>query len=452
MTLKVIGGGLAGCEAAWQAAERGIDVELYEMRPVKSTGAHRTADLGELVCSNSLGSNLLGRAAGLLKAELRLLGSMLISCADASSIPAGGALAVDRQAFSDCIQDKVEGHPKIKLIRQEVTDIPVTPAILATGPLTSPSLSDAMKELTGEDQLYFYDAIAPIVHRESIDMSIAFRANRYTRQEEYEGDYINCPFTKEQYFRFREALLAAERIELRGFETAIEGGVDAGKEQYFQGCQPVEVIGSRGEQSLAFGPMRPVGLFDPTTGRRPYAVVQLRQDNLVGDLYNLVGFQTNLTFPEQRRVFRMIPGLENATFERYGQMHRNTFIAAPLLLNDQYEFKNQPELFAAGQLAGVEGYAGNIASGLVTGINAARSIKGEVPLALPLTTMTGALLYYVAHADLQDFQPTKAMFGLVPKPSDGQLRSKRDRYDYYSERALADLQTYLEKQEEAFLG
>jgi len=444
MTLKVIGGGLAGCEAAWQAAERDIEVELYEMRPERSTGAHRTGDLAELVCSNSLGSNLPGRAAGLLKAELRMLGSLLVSCADASSIPAGGALAVDRQAFSKCIQKKIESHPRIKLIRKEVSGIPESPAILATGPLTSPSLSEALKSLTGEDQLYFYDAIAPIVHRESIDMSIAFRANRYDRSEGDVGDYINCPFTEEQYIRFREALLGAERIELRGFERSIENGVDAGKEHYFQGCQPVEVIGSRGERSLAFGPMRPVGLFDPNSGRRPYAVVQLRQDNLAGDLYNLVGFQTNLTFPEQRRVFRMIPGLENATFERFGQMHRNTFIAAPLLLNDQYEFKGQPGLFAAGQLAGVEGYAGNIASGLVTGINAARWIKGEPPLDLPQTTMTGALLHYVTHADLQDFQPTKAMFGLVPKPGDGILRSKRDRYVYYGERALADLQAYLE--------
>ena len=445
MTLKVIGGGLAGCEAAWQAAERGIDVELYEMRPEKSTGAHRTGDLAELVCSNSLGSNLMGRAAGLLKAELRLLGSLLISCADASSVPAGGALAVDRQAFSDCILQKIEAHPRIQLVRREVTEIPESPAILATGPLTSPTLSSALKALTDEDQLYFYDAIAPIVHRDSVDMSIAFRSNRYDRDDEMEnGDYLNCPFTEDQYYAFRKALLAAERIELRGFEAAIEDGVDAGQERYFQGCQPVEVIGKRGAKSLAFGPMRPVGLFDPHTGKRPFAVVQLRQDNIAGDLYNLVGFQTNLKFPEQARVFRMIPGLENATFERYGQMHRNTFIAAPVVLNEQYEFHRQPGLFAAGQLAGVEVYAGNIASGLVTGINAARRIRGEAPLELPLTTMTGALLNYVAHADLRDYQPTKAMFGLLPKPEDGKPRSKRDRYVFYSERAIADLEAYLD--------
>ena len=444
MALKVIGGGLAGCEAAWQAAERGIDVELYEMRPEKSTGAHRTGDLAELVCSNSLGSNLMGRAAGLLKAELRLLDSLLVSCADASSVPAGGALAVDRQAFSDGILQKIESHPRIQLIRREITEIPESPAILATGPLTSPALSSALEALTDEDQLYFYDAIAPIVHRDSVDMAIAFRSNRYDRDDEMDkGDYINCPFTEEQYYKFREALLAAERIELRGFEAAIEDGVDAGREHYFQGCQPVEVIGRRGEKSLAFGPMRPVGLFDPHTGRRPFAVVQLRQDNIAGDLYNLVGFQTNLKFNEQARVFRMIPGLEKATFERYGQMHRNTFIAAPVVLNDQYEFHRQPGLFAAGQLAGVEGYAGNIASGLVTGINAARQLRGEAPLELPLTTMTGALLNYVAHADLRDYQPTKAMFGLLPKPEDGKRRSKRERYAYYSERAIADLKAYL---------
>ena len=444
MALKVIGGGLAGCEAAWQAAERGIDVELYEMRPEKSTGAHRTGDLAELVCSNSLGSNLMGRAAGLLKAELRLLDSLLVSCADASSVPAGGALAVDRQAFSDGILQKIESHPRIQLIRREITEIPESPAILATGPLTSPALSTALTALTGKDQLYFYDAIAPIVHRDSVDMAIAFRSNRYDRDDEMDkGDYINCPFTEEQYYKFREALLAAERIELRGFEAAIEDGVDAGREHYFQGCQPVEVIGRRGEKSLAFGPMRPVGLFDPHTGRRPFAVVQLRQDNIAGDLYNLVGFQTNLKFNEQARVFRMIPGLEKATFERYGQMHRNTFIAAPVVLNDQYEFHRQPGLFAAGQLAGVEGYAGNIASGLVTGINAARQLRGEAPLELPLTTMTGALLNYVAHADLRDYQPTKAMFGLLPKPEDGKRRSKRERYAYYSERAIADLKAYL---------
>jgi methylenetetrahydrofolate--tRNA-(uracil-5-)-methyltransferase len=442
-TLKIIGGGLAGCEAAWQAANRGIEVELYEMRPEKTTGAHRTGDLAELVCSNSLGSNLPNRASGLLKAELRCLGSLLIHCADASSLPAGGALAVDRSTFSACIQQKLETHPKIHLIRKEVTEIPESPAILASGPLTSPAFSDAIAAFTGEDQLYFYDAIAPIIQRDSIDMSIAFRANRYGDSEAEEGDYLNCPLDVGQYRAFREALLTAERIPLKAFEADIDSGVKAGWDHYFQGCQPVEVIANRGEKSLAFGPMRPTGLTDPRTGRWPHTVVQLRQDNLAGDHYNMVGFQTNLTYSEQARVFRMIPGLENAAFVRYGQMHRNTFLASPAILDDALAFKQQPGLFATGQLAGVEGYAGNIASGLVTGINAANYILGAPPLALPLTTMTGALLHYIVHAELADFQPTKAMFGLLPKPDDGVRRSKRERFVYYSERALRDLDQFL---------
>lgn len=443
MVLKVIGGGLAGCEAAWQAAERGIDVELYEMRPVQMTGAHQTGDLAELVCSNSLGSNLPNRASGLLKAELRMMNSLLISCADASSVPAGGALAVDRQLFSSLIQKKIESHPLIHLVRGEVKEIPASPVILATGPLTSHALSKAIASFSGEDHLYFYDAIAPIVRLDSLDMNVVYRANRYDHGETEEGDYLNCPFTKAQYLSFREALLGASRIKLKDFETKLEKGVDAGLEHYFQGCQPVEIIARQGEKSLAFGPMRPVGLTDPHTGRWPFAVVQLRQDNLTGDLYNLVGFQTNLTFSEQKRVFRMIPGLGNAVFERLGQMHRNTFIASPRLLNDRLEFVKKPGTFVAGQLAGVEGYAGNIASGLVAGINAANMIREKQPLMLPLTTMTGALLHYIVHADLKDFQPTKAMFGLVPKPDDDILRSKRERFRYYTERALQDLEAYL---------
>jgi methylenetetrahydrofolate--tRNA-(uracil-5-)-methyltransferase len=441
--LKIVGGGLAGCEAAWQAANRGIEVELYEMRPGKTTGAHRTGDLAELVCSNSLGSDRSNRASGLLKAELRRLGSLLIDCADASSLPAGGALAVDRSVFSNCIQQKLEAHPKIRLIREEVTEIPDSPAILASGPLTSPALSEAIADFTGEDQLYFYDAIAPIVRRDSIDMSVAFRANRYGHLEDEEGDYLNCPLDVGQNRTFREALLTAERIPLKAFETEIDSGVKAGWDHFFQGCQPVEVIAGRGEKALAFGPMRPVGLTDPRTGRWPFAVVQLRQDNLAGDYYNLVGFQTNLTYGEQARVFRMIPGLENAVFERYGQMHRNTFIGSPAVLDDALAVKQQPGLFIAGQLAGVEGYAGNIASGLVAGINAANYIQGKAPLALPLTTMTGALLHYIVHAELENFQPTKAMFGLLPKPDDGERRSKRERFVYYSERSLRDLDQFL---------
>ena len=444
MDLKIIGGGLAGCEAAWQVAERDINVVLYEMRPETGTGAHRTGDLAELVCSNSLGSDLPNRASGLLKAELRRLGSLLIECADASSLPAGGALAVDRESFSNLVQEKLTSHPKIRIVRAEVTEIPSPPAVIATGPLTSQSFSRALKNFTGEEHLYFYDAIAPIVNYESIDMSIAFRANRYNQGQLEEGDYINCPMNESQYAQFHEALVQAKRIPLRNFEKEIMSGVDVGPGVYFQGCQPIEVIAARGEKALAYGPMRPVGLTDPKTGRWPYAVVQLRQDNLAGELFNMVGFQTNLTFPEQARIFRMIPGLENATFERYGQMHRNAYITSPALLNETLSFSKQPGLFIAGQLAGVEGYAGNIASGLVAGVNAARFIMDSEPIIFPETTMIGALMRYISHADPDDFQPMKAIFGLLPKPEDGKKRSKRDRYIYYGERALLDLERYLD--------
>ncbi|KUK45870.1 MAG: Methylenetetrahydrofolate--tRNA-(uracil-5-)-methyltransferase TrmFO [Anaerolinea thermophila] len=443
MRLTIVGGGLAGCEAALQAAERGIGVDLYEMRPEQTTGAHRTGNLAELVCSNSLGSNLPNRASGLLKEELRRLGSLLIACGDASSLPAGGALAVDRDAFSSCVQAKIENHPNIRLIREEITDIPKAPAVLASGPLTSPKLLKALQEFSGKKQLFFYDAIAPIVHFDSINMKVAYWANRYDPEDSPDGDYINCPLNQEAYHRFREALISSKRIPLKDFEVEIEKGVDAGSGQYFQGCQPIEVIAATGEKSLAFGPMRPAGLTNPRTGRWPYAVVQLRQDNLAADLYNIVGFQTNLFFSEQERVFRLIPGLENASFERYGQMHRNAYITSPSLLDESLAFKQKPGFFAAGQLSGIEGYAGNIASGLVVGINAARFIRGLAPLKLPITTMTGALMHYISHAEAKDFQPMKAMFGLLPKPEDDQRRSKRDRYLFYSQRALAELEQYL---------
>ena len=445
MALKIIGGGLAGCEAAWQAAERDIKVELFEMRPDQTTGAHRSGKLAELVCSNSLGSNYPNRASGLLKEELRRLGSLLIACADASSVPAGGALAVDRDAFSESVQRKIESHPNIRLIRSEVTHIPGSPAILATGPLTSPALSQALQEFSGQGHLFFYDAIAPIVEYESINMNIAYRANRYGLGESDDGDYINCPLDETTYKSFRQALLDAKRIPLRTFESAMDSGVTAGAGKYFQGCQPIEVIAESGEKSLAFGPLRPAGLTDPRTGRWPFAVVQLRQDNLAADLFNMVGFQTNLTFPEQKRVFRMIPGLENATFERYGQMHRNSYISSPALLDKSLAFKKQAGLFAAGQLSGIEGYAGNIASGLVAGINASRFIIGLPPLVFPKITMTGALINYLTQTNMEEFQPMKAMFGLLPKPEDNIRRSKRDRYLFYSERALADLAAYLDQ-------
>src|SRR5687767_10771885 len=352
--LLVIGGGLAGSEAAFQAAQRGLRVRLFEMRPSLQTGAHQTLDLAELVCSNSLGSNLPDRASGVLKNEMRMLGSLLLECAEAASLPAGGALAVDRELFARLATERIGSHPNIEILREEVKEIPNAPAIIASGPLTSPALSHSIAALSGEEHLFFFDAISPIIDADTINMEIAFRASRYGTGEQDEGDYINCPLNREEYYAFVEALLSAQRIELRSFEDAIKSGVRAG--HFFEGCLPVEIIAERGVDSLAFGPMRPVGLRDPRTGRRPYAVVQLRQDNLAGSLYNLVGFQTNLKFPEQKRVFRLIPGLENAEFMRYGQMHRNTFVASPKLLRPTLQDMQRDDLFFAGQITGVEGY------------------------------------------------------------------------------------------------
>ncbi|CAG0993045.1 Methylenetetrahydrofolate--tRNA-(uracil-5-)-methyltransferase TrmFO [Anaerolineales bacterium] len=440
-SLTIIGGGLAGSEAAWQAAQRGLKVRLYEMRPATPTGAHLTGDLAELVCSNSLGSNLPDRASGILKNELRQLNSMLLECAETASLPAGGALAVDREDFARRVTAKIQSHPNIEIVREEVTEIPHTPAIVASGPLTSERLSQSIAQLSSEEHLFFFDAIAPIVHADSINMEIAFRASRYDQGEADEGDYINCPFTKDEYYAFVAGLQNAERIELRSFENAIQAGVKAG--QFFEGCLPVEVIAARGVDSLAFGPMRPVGLRDPRTGRRPYAVVQLRQDNLAGSLYNLVGFQTNLKFPEQKRVLRMIPGLEQAEFERYGQMHRNTFIASPKLLRPTLQHITRDDLFFAGQITGVEGYMGNIATGALAGINAARLLDGESPLTLPQETMLGALCHYITHADLKDFQPMKANFGILPPLAFEQKTGKRERGQLYADRALDVLKEYL---------
>lgn len=440
--LTVIGGGLAGCEAAYQAAERGLHVHLYEMRPHLTTGAHTSVNLGELVCSNSLGSKLVDRPSGLLKEEIRRMGSLLIRLAEQSALPAGGALAVDREMFAGLVTEAVENHPRITVIREEVRTIPDRPTIIASGPLTSPSLTAALQELTGMQHLSFFDAIAPIVSAESINMEIAFRASRYAKGLESDEDYINCPFTEEEYHRFREALASAERIQLRSFEEQLNEGVRAGWHQYFEGCLPVEVIASRGEMALAYGPMRPMGLKDPRTGRRPFAVVQLRQDNLAGSLYNLVGFQTNLTYPEQKRVFRMIPGLEQAEFVRYGQMHRNTFIASPLVLLPTLQFRTRDDLFFAGQITGVEGYVGNIATGLLAGWNAARFLNGQPPLTLPETTMLGALLRYITRADLADFQPMKANFGLLPPWSEN-VHGKRQRAALHTERALSALDSFL---------
>lgn len=437
--VKVIGGGLAGSEAALQLAQRGIDVELYEMRPVRQTGAHVSDKLAELVCSNSLGSMLRDRATGLLQHELKRLGSKLIAAATESAVPAGGALAVDRELFASLVTSSIEQHPRIRVIREEVTEIPDGPAIIATGPLTSPALSQAIAALTGEQYLYFYDAIAPIVTAESINMEIAFRASRYDRGDD---DYINCPLNKEEYTRFVEALRTAERAALRDFEKE--------DPQFFERCIPIEHLADRGDNTLAYGPMRPVGLRDPRTGKRPHAVVQLRRDNLIGTLYNLVGFQTNIKWGQQEEILRMIPGLEHAEFIRMGQMHRNTFINSPALLNPTMNLRTRPDLFFAGQITGVEGYSGNIATGLLAALNMARYLSGKPEWVLPVTSMLGALCHYVTHAEADSFQPMKANFGILPELA-APIRGKRDRYQAYADRALADLDAAISALDDTYL-
>lgn len=443
--LIVIGGGLAGSEAAWQAAERGLEVDLYEMRMQQPTGAHVTPYLAELVCSNSLGSYLPDRAPGLLKEEIRRLGSLLLQCAEQTALPAGGALAVGREQFAQLVTERIETHPRINLIREEYPNLPDQPAVIASGPLTSESLSKSILDLTGQEHLYFFDAISPIVTLESINFELAYRASRYDRGDQDEGDYINCPMNAEEYNAFIEALITAERIELKSFELDLESGVKAGAHTFFEGCLPIEVLARRGKDALAFGPMRPVGLRDPRTGRWPHAVVQLRQDNLAGTLYNLVGFQTNLKFPEQRRVLRLIPGLEKAEFARYGQMHRNTFIFSPAHLRPTLQSTQRDDLFFAGQITGVEGYVGNIATGLLAGWNAARVLRGQLPVTLPETTMLGALCHYITHAAAADFQPMKANFGILPPLTDTGKgkRNKRQRAEAYAARSLADLESFL---------
>jgi len=432
--LTIIGGGLAGSEAAWQAAQRGVDVILYEMRPKHQTPAHRTEWLAELVCSNSLGSDLSDRAPGVLKEELRRLGSLILACADETAVPAGGALAVGRETFAREVTWRIEAHPRITVQREEVTAIPPTGVVvITTGPLTSEALTRAIMALTGQDHLYFYDAMAPIVEADSINMEVAFRASRYGR-DTGEGDYINCPLSREEYDRFVKALLGAEQFPLHDFER--KGGT------FFEACLPVEEIARRGHQALAFGPLRPVGLVDPHPGRRPYAVVQLRQDNLAGTLYNMVGFQTNLRWSEQERVFRLIPGLEKARFVRFGQMHRNTFLNAPALLLPTMQFRHEDRIFFGGQIAGTEGYVASTASGLVAGINAARLLRGDPLLIFPPETMLGALLHYVTHADPQHFQPMKPNFGLLP-PLEKRVRGRRQRRQAYVERARQAMERFI---------
>ncbi|MFA4945328.1 MAG: methylenetetrahydrofolate--tRNA-(uracil(54)-C(5))-methyltransferase (FADH(2)-oxidizing) TrmFO [Lentisphaeria bacterium] len=437
VTVTVIGGGLAGSEAAWQLARRGIPVRLFEMRPGHATPAHTTGRLAELVCSNSLGSKLPDRATGVLLAELKQYGSLLAELAERHSVPAGGALAVDRDAFATAVTATLAAHPLVTLVREEVRELPAaaaaTPLVLATGPLTSDALAADLAALTGAENLAFFDALAPIVAGESVDLAVAFRASRRDKGEREDGDYLNCPFTQAEYEQFWQALVTAETRPLRDFERT--------DKRFFEGCLAVEVLAKRGPRALTFGPLRPVGLDDPRTGRWPYAVVQLRQENLAGSLYNLVGFQTNLKQGEQERVFRLIPGLANARFVRYGQMHRNTFLNAPNLLAATLELRRRPGLFVAGQLAGIEGYLGSVGTGWLAGVNAARCRHGLPPLAPPPETMLGALCRYLAHADPAHFQPMKANFGLLP-PLPAPPKGKRDRYAAYAARAQAAAATF----------
>lgn len=443
--LIIIGGGLAGCEAAWQAAKYGHHVQLFEMRPAKMTGAHKTDGLSELVCSNSLGSQLITRASGLLYNELKSLGSLLVDCAEQTQLPAGGALAVDRKKFSNLVSQRIFNHPNIAVIRQEVVNLPQAPIIIASGPLTSDLLTQNLKLFTGEDNLFFYDALAPIISRESIAMEHAFYGSRYERGATEEGDYLNCPLTSDQYELFISELLSAKRSTLSDFETQIDTGVKAGSGEFFEACLPIEVLAARNRMSLAYGPMRPVGLFDPSTGKRPYAVLQLRQDNIAGSLYNLVGFQTNLLYSEQKRVLGIIPALEKAEFVRYGQMHRNTYMSSPNLLDSTLGFKNNKTIYAAGQITGIEGYLGNIASGLVAGINLSRVLVDQAPISFPTSTMIGALCHYISHADLLHFQPMKANFGLLPFPEhSSKTRSLRVKYWIsQSQKAISELKQVL---------
>jgi len=432
--VTVIGGGLAGSEAAWQVASRGILVRLVEMRPAWRTPAHRTGLLAELVCSNSLGSKLTGRAPGLLKAELERMGSLILRCAAGSQVPAGRAMAVDREAFSSAVTAALSNHPLVTIVRDQVQEIPAEGVtIIATGPLTSDALAASIASLAGQEQLYFYDAMAPIVQAESIDMTVAYRASRY---EQDGADYINCPMSESEYERFVSALVSAEQATPHRFEQE--------DRRFFEACLPIEVLARRGRDALAFGPLRPVGLIDPRTGRRPYAVVQLRQDNLAGSLYNLVGFQTNLKWEEQRRVFGLIPGLERADWVRFGQMHRNTFLNAPALLEPSMAWRSDPRLFFAGQIVGTEGYVGSTASGLLAGVNAARLVAGQAAIVPPPTTMLGALVRYVTTPQSGEFQPMKANHGLLP-PLAVEPHSRRHRGEAYAARSLADLASFMQE-------
>jgi methylenetetrahydrofolate--tRNA-(uracil-5-)-methyltransferase len=471
--VHIVGGGLAGCEAAWQAAARGVPVVLHEMRPVRATAVHKTDRLAELVCSNSLRGDKLDNAVGLLKEEMRRLGSLVMRCADGHRVPAGAALAVDRDGFSQAITDAITSHPLITVVREEVPAVPADgamfPLIIATGPLTSETLSADVARLVGGDHLYFYDAISPIVLAESIDMSKVFRASRWGRSlrgerdsdadapqdsapadgsltapaapacgvDDGEGDYLNCPMTEPEYHRFYDALTSAESATVHDFD----------KEKFFEGCLPIEVMAHRGRDTLRFGPMKPVGLVDPHTGRTPFAVVQLRQDNIAGDHFSLVGFQTQLKWGEQARVLTLIPGLEHAEFVRFGMVHRNTYINGPTVLRETWQTRARPDLFFAGQISGVEGYVESAASGLIAGRNAAAVALGEEPRTPPRTTAIGALAYYVSHANPHNYQPTNITFGIMPppEPPPGVRKLKKDeRKSATSVRALAALDEWID--------
>jgi methylenetetrahydrofolate--tRNA-(uracil-5-)-methyltransferase len=437
----VIGGGLSGSEAAWQIAKAGFLVDLYEMRPLSLTGVHQTDQLAELVCSNSLGSNQRNRPSGLLKEELILLKSLLIECAQETSLPAGSALAVDRLAFSTKVTSLLQSNPNIRVIRKEVKEIPDSPVIIATGPLTSTAMSTAISNITGVENLYFFDAISPSIEAQSIDMNLAFRASRYKFETEA-GDYINCPLNKQEYELFIDQLVSAETVVLRSFEDSISTGIEINNATYFEACLPIEVLAKRDRSALTFGPMRPVGLRNTHNLEKPYSVVQLRQEDLADSIYNLVGFQTNLTYPEQKRIFTMIPGLGNANFVRYGQMHRNTYINSPSLLKDSLQYRFREDLFFAGQIAGIEGYVGNIASGLIAGINAVRYLNHQPLLSFPIDTMIGAMHNYIANASPDNFQPMKANFGLLP-PLEVIPENKQERGYCQAKRSLRSMQNFI---------
>ena len=441
-SLLVIGAGLAGTEAAWQIAEAGLAVRLVEMRPLHRSPAHHSGEFAELVCSNSFGALSSDRAAGLLQEELRRLGSLVIATADAHAVPAGGALAVDRGRYSAALTARLEAHPLVTVERREQTQLPAADQItvLATGPLTSEPLAEQLRAFTGREDCHFFDAASPIVAGESIDLELAFRASRYDKGD---ADYINCPMNKQQYLAFREALLSAEQAELKDFERE--------NASFFEGCLPIEELARRGEDTMRYGPLKPIGLWDPRWGdvqdaavrraQRAYAVVQLRQEDKDGRLWNLVGFQTNLKWGEQQRVLRLIPGLEKADFVRFGVMHRNTFLESPQLLDASLQFRSRPQLLAAGQITGTEGYAAAVAGGWLAGTNAARLARGLTPISLPATTMIGALTHFIAEAPSKAFQPMPPNFGLLPDLPE-RIRDKRSRYGAYRDRALADLDPY----------